>query len=66
MVTRMTIFMIYVTKLNADFVNILAVFLHVGLLSTRISTVIALELLLLLVNWKYKIIIMTCKQLALL
>ena len=50
MVTRMTIMIIYVTKLNADFVNILAVFLHVGLFSTRISTVIALELLLLLVN----------------
>ena len=46
----MTRILIYVTKLNADFVNILAVFLHVGLLRTRISTVIALELLLLLVN----------------
>ena len=50
MVTRMTIMIIYVTKLNADFVNILAVFFHVRLLSTGISTVIALELLLLLVN----------------
>ena len=46
----MTRILIYVTKLNADFVNILAVLLHVGLLSTRITAVIALELFLLLMN----------------